>query len=172
MTAEAKDTQSLLDFIVAWVSIAVVCVILAVEKKKYFNNYLNVIDLLTLLLHLVDLAICATQQQDIIYGQSSCTLILRSLKILRLIRLLYINNEVFVYEKYVITVFLKTVYKVKFFMVLCLCFVFMFQELGELLFAYEVRFDGIVGNAEGIPYIHNFETFEASLFTIFFMFLN
>lgn len=59
MDEEIKSMQSLLDFIVAWVSLALVAVILAVEKYRYFNNYLNLIDLITLSLHFIDLVICA-----------------------------------------------------------------------------------------------------------------
>lgn len=88
---------------------------------------------------------------------------------IRIIRLLYLSPSIFTYEKYVIKVFLETLNKIKYFIVLILCFVIMFKELGELLFAYEVR---VYINNESVPYIKNFEGFIPSFFSIVFLFFN
>lgn len=73
------------------------------------------------------------------------------------------------------SVFLQTLFKIRFFIVLIVCFVFMFKQLGELLFAYEVRFPvSHEGDAHSplVPYINNFEGFLPSFFSILFLFFN
>jgi hypothetical protein len=85
------------------------------------------------------------------------TLVLRSLKIIRLMRALYISDRIFIYEKEVILIFTKTILKIKSFLLLCLCFAIMFKQTAELLFAFKVRFNssGQVDIA-GEPFINNF----------------
>ena len=73
------------------------------------------------------------------------SLVLRSVKVLRIVRLLYISQSIFVYEKFVIRVFGQTLFKVRYFLLLCFFFAFMFMEMGEMLFAFAVRF------REGVP---------------------
>lgn len=48
----------------------------------------------------------------------------------------------------------------------------MFKQLGELLFAYEVRFPIAAHSEEEVPYIKNFEGFVPSFFSILFLFFN
>lgn len=124
--------------------------------------------------HIVDLVICAALGESVIYSQSEYSLVLRSLKVVRIIRILYISDRIFTYEKFVIWVFKKTILKVKFFLLLCLCFALMFKQMGQLLFAFKIRFDssGNVDILEGRPYINNFESFSSSLYTISYLFLN
>lgn len=50
----------------------------------------------------------------------------------------------------------------------------MFKQMGQLLFAFKIRFDetGAVDILNGSPYINNFETFTNSLYTVCYLFLN
>jgi len=59
MTVELRDLQSLLDFILSFVSLAIIIVLIVLEKKKFFGDPLNVTDLVTIACHMVDLVICA-----------------------------------------------------------------------------------------------------------------
>ena len=69
---------------------------------------------------------------------------------------------------------MQTMVKIKWFLLLILCFAIMFKQIGELLFAFKIRFDttGKVDIFNGDPFINNFESFSASLFNIFYFFLN
>lgn len=48
--------------------------------------------------------------------------------------------------------------KIKSFLLLCICFAVMFQQIGVLLFAYKIRFNeaGDADITSGTPYINNF----------------
>jgi hypothetical protein len=174
MNQNYKDTQSLLDFILSWVSLVVIGVLIGLERLKYFNDGLNIVDLLTICCHMVDLVICGARGTSVIYSDSDVTLVLRSLKVLRLMRILYISDRILIYEKEIIRIFSQTIIKIKSFLLLILCFAIMFKQIGELLFAFKVRFNsaGEVDILNGEPFVNNFESFAASLFNIFYLFLN
>lgn len=173
MTEELRNLQSLLDFILSFISLAIIIALIVLEKQHYFKQPLNLADLVTIALHMVDLIICAILKESVIYSQTNSTLVLRSLKIIRLMRALYISDKIFKYEKEVIQIFTKTIIKIKSFLLLCLCFAIMFKQIAELLFAFKVRFNtnGQV-DLHGEPFINNFESFSASLFSILYLFLN
>ena len=141
MDPDLRSLQSLLDFVLSWVSVGFICVLVMLQRGRYFSEPLNVVDFVTMSCHLLDLAICLGRGETLIHNESDLSVILRSLKVFRLIRILYLSDSVFVYEKYVIQVFKQTIMKVKAFLLLCLCFAIMFKQVGELLFAFKVRFN-------------------------------
>ena len=141
MSQDYRNLQSLLDFVLSWISLAILIFLIILEKQRYFKDSLNILDLVTISSHLIDLIICGAIGASVIYSDSDRTIILRSLKVFRVIRILYISDNIFTYEKYVIHVFTQTIIKIKSFLLLCLCFAIMFKEIGQLLFAFKVRFN-------------------------------
>jgi hypothetical protein len=156
MSEEEINIQSLVDFIFLWVSCLILIIKFIIERPNFFKDEFNIISIVTIGAHLINLVLCAALKEDIIYNMAKYSVILKTLKIIRIVRLIYIHKNIFTYEKYVINVFIQTLNKIKFFIVLILCFVFMFKLLGELLFAYEIRFPVYPGSEEQIPYITNF----------------
>lgn len=65
--------------------------LIILQREKYFRSALNVIDLGSMVLHLVDLVICGAMGESVIYSQSDLSLVLRSIKVVRIIRVLYIS---------------------------------------------------------------------------------
>lgn len=129
----------MVDFVLLWFSCLIILIKIFIEKGAFIRSGFNFVDCLTIGGHLVGLLICVATNEDIIYSIAKFFILLRSLKVVRIIRLLYLSPNIFTYEKYIIKVFVQTLFKIKFFIVLILCFVVMFKELGELLFGYEVR---------------------------------
>ena len=136
MSEAEIQVQSLIDFILLWVSCLLLVIKVVLEKGEFLKSAFNVISVLTIGAHLVNLAVCEWLNEDMIYSVAKFSIICKTLKIIRIVQLLYIHKNIFTYEKYVISVFLQTLYKIKFFIVLIVCFIFMFKQLGELLFAY------------------------------------
>lgn len=166
--------QCLLDFILSWVSLFFILALIIYLRKRFFKDPLNIIDVGSLFFHFLSLIICLVKKENVIYSVTTTSLILRSIKAIRVIRAVYFKENLFRYQKYVIRVFLQTIFKVKSFLMLCLCFALMFKLIGELLFAFLIRFDekGNVDIQSGSAYAQNFESFSASLYTVLYLFLN
>jgi hypothetical protein len=142
MTNDLSNALCFADFILSWIAILVLLLLMALEKTKFFQNTFHLIDILCFACQITDIIICASKNTSVIYSSEDSSLILRSIKVVRIVRLLYLSKSFFSYEKYIIQVFLQTVFKVKYFLLLCVCFIFMFSQIGSLLFAYEVRYLG------------------------------
>jgi hypothetical protein len=129
----------MVDFVLLWFSCLIILIKIIIERPAFTRSAFNLVDCMTIGGHLVGLLICVATHEDIIYSTTKSFILLRSLKVVRIIRLLYLSPSIFTYEKYIINVFVQTLFKIKFFILLIICFVVMFKELGELLFGYEVR---------------------------------
>lgn len=89
--------QSLIDFILLWVSTLLLAIKIVLEKGEFLKSAFNVISVLTIGAHLVNLAVCGWLDEDIIYSVAKFSIICKTLKIIRIVQLLYIHKNIFTY---------------------------------------------------------------------------
>jgi hypothetical protein len=97
MSKEEVNIQSLVDFIFFWMSCLILLIKFIIEKNRFLKSEFNVIDSVTLGAHLISLIICAALQEDIIYSLAKFSVVLKSLKIIRITRLIYLSPNLFTY---------------------------------------------------------------------------
>jgi hypothetical protein len=113
--------------------------------------------------------------QSIIHPGEDINKILRSIKILRIIKLLYFSPHFFEYEKTILRMFIETVQTIKYFFLLLFCVVLVVSFIGENLFAFRVRFikgTHILDIQNGDPYVSNFESTYKSIVSVILLLEN
>ena len=97
MSRQEEAILSMIDFVFMWVSCFILVIKFLLEGKLFFKDQLNIISIVTIGAHLVNLVICAFLHEDIIYSTAKFSVILKTIKIIRIVNLLYVNKGIFTY---------------------------------------------------------------------------
>lgn len=174
MQKKLKDYLSLIDFFSTVVGIVVIVARVVLLKSRIFKKFQNFVDFVMILCFLGDLIFCLSNGYSVIYIKKGTSAVLRAIKIIRIIKILYVSESIFKYERNIVNLFFETLKNMRYFLCLLACIVMIFSFIGEMLFAYRVRFnsDHAVDITHGQPYVTNFESSYKSIISTVLLFEN
>lgn len=118
-----------------------------------------VLDWAVIMLSVADIIACAARKEDVFNSHSPESSVLRGLKIIRILKILYFSNNWFTFEKTILRMFVETLDTVKFFFVLLMSIVLILAMVGQNIFAYRAKFDHtthLLDMSHGTPFVANF----------------
>ena len=124
-------------------SIILVLMKLGVMRSLIVNNNFNILDWFVLLLNIIGILYTGISEGRFIDSENEVGIILKTFKFVRIIRLIYISDSWFSYEKTILRMFGETIKTMRYFFLLVCCLVLVTAFLGQNLFAYKVRFHPI-----------------------------
>ncbi len=131
------------DFVLTFLCLVAILLKSILLRKKIFEDKFIILDWITVMLSICDIFNCLRIGIDIINPQQNQSTILRSLKFVRIIKILYFSQTWFTFEKKILKIFLQTLNTIKYFMLLLLCVVMILAFIGQNLFAYKAKFDPV-----------------------------
>lgn len=158
----SHGVRSVLNHIDFWCTIACLIVIAGktlILRKNLLKDKLIILDWVSISLSVVDIIACAARHDDVFNSHTPVSSVLRGLKIIRILRILYFSNNWFTFEKTILRMFVETLNTVKFFLVLLICIVLILALIGQDIFAYRARFDHtthLLDMSHGTPYVTSF----------------
>lgn len=167
--------MSYIDFVLTMGSIVLVLLKLAVMKSLIVHNNFNILDWFVLVLNIVGILYTGFSEGRFIDSESEVGIILKTVKFVRIIRLIYISESWFSYEKTILRMFAETIKTMRYFFLLMCCLMLVTAFLGQNLFAYKVRFHPItneISTTEGVPYVTNYESIYKAIVSVIFMLEN
>jgi len=158
MPQQLKDYLSLIDFISTIIAITVVFIRVSILRTKFVKRFHNFVDVIMFLCFFTDFIYCISSNYSIIYVKKGVSAALRGIKIIRIIKILYVSESLFKYERNIVNLFFQTLKNMRYFLLMLSCIVLIFSFIGEMLFAFRVRFDinKQVNIKQGLPYVTNF----------------
>lgn len=154
--------RSVLNHIDFWGTIAcliVVCSKTLILRRNMLKDKFMILDWVSILLSVADIIACAARHDDIFNSHTPVSSVLRGLKIIRILKILYFSNNWFTFEKTILRMFVETLNTVKFFLVLLMCIVLILAMVGQDIFAYRAKFDHtthLLDMSHGTPYVTSF----------------
>ncbi len=168
------DTLSVVDFLSTIVAIVIVGVRIVILRMRFLKQFHNMVDIVMILCFLADIVYCLNKRQSVMFIQTGVSAVLRGVKIIRIIKILYISESLFKYERNIVNLFFETLKNMRYFLLLLSCIVLIFSFIGEMLFAFRVRFNAekSVDIVNGRPYVTNFEMSYKSIVSTVLLFEN
>ncbi len=128
-----------------------------------------IVDWISIIMFIIDIVICLINKTDVINSKTQVSAVLRSIKIIRILKIIYFSKTWFRFEKTILKMFVETLNTVKFFLVLLLCITLIFAFVGQSLFAYRAKFDHTTHLPDlkhGTSYVTNFDTLYKSIIAV------
>ncbi len=89
MSQQVKDYLSLIDFISTIIAIIVVVIRICILRIKFVRIFHNAVDIVMILCFFADVFYCLSSHYSIIYIKKGVSAVLRGIKIIRIIKILY-----------------------------------------------------------------------------------
>ncbi len=77
-------------------------------RIRFVKRFQNIVDLLMILCFLADVAYCLDNNYSVIFIRTSVSAVLRGVKIIRFIKILYVSESWFKYERNIVNLFFET----------------------------------------------------------------
>lgn len=105
MSQSLTDTLSMIDFLSTIVAIVVVGVRIAILRIRFLNKFHNMVDIVMILCFMADLVYCLNNRYSVMFIQTGVSAVLRGIKIIRVIKILYVSESLFKYERNIVNLF-------------------------------------------------------------------
>lgn len=138
---DLQDTLSVIDFITTIVAIIVVIFRIFILRLRFIKRFHNFVDIIMIISFIADIILCLSSHISVIYYNKGLSSVLRAVKIVRIIKILYVSESILKYERNIVNLFFETLKNMRYFLLLLACVVLLFSFIGEMLFAFRVRFN-------------------------------
>lgn len=106
MPQSLKISMNQLDFVLTMLCLVVILLKSILLRKKIFDDKFIILDWITVMLSIIDIFNCLRIGVDVINPQQNQSIILRSFKFVRVIKILYFSQTMFTFEKKILKIFL------------------------------------------------------------------
>lgn len=158
MPQDTKDDLSLIDFFISIVAIFVVFAHIWILRMKFLKSVHHIVDLIMILFFVADIIYCLSNGYSVVYIQEDISAALRAIKIVRILKILYVSESFFKYERNIVNIFFRTLKNMRYFLLMLLSIALIFSFIGKVLFSFRLRFalDGSINIKDGMPYVTHF----------------
>lgn len=141
MPQSTKATLSLIDFALTSIAIFVVFLHIFILKARFLKSVHHLVDIIMIVFFIADIIYCLSNGYSVVYVQEDASAALRGIKIVRILKILYVSESFFKYERNIVNIFFRTLKNMRYFLLMLSCNGLIFSFIGRVLFAYRVRFD-------------------------------
>lgn len=97
MPQQLKNNLSVIDFFTTIIAIFVVILRIVILKMRFLKTFHNFVDIIMIFCFVADVIFCVTNHYSIIFGKEGTSAALRGIKIIRIVKILYISDSFFKY---------------------------------------------------------------------------
>lgn len=149
ITEQEKNVVGCLDLALTVMLFVETVFRMAVHRREFFGSGANMLDLIISLLNLAEMLLCAITHNSLLNHPNPVYQFLRGCKFARILRL-YFQNSFFKYERQIIRIFMSTMRRMFWFLVMWIFIVLAEAVMATVLFGYKARINRK-------PHITNFE---------------
>ena len=163
------EKQAIAQFIITWIAFLIVIIRTIILKNHILSDNFIIFDWIIVTISVIEIVHTLASGKSIEEKADPINIIFRSMKIVRIIKILYFSEHWFTYEKKILKIFIETVLTIKYFFVLLFCVILVISFVGQNLFAYRIRFlkgTHVLDIHNGVPYVSNFESIYKSIVSI------
>lgn len=174
MPQDTKDDLSLIDFIITIIAIFVVLIHILILRMRFLKSVHHLVDVIMILFFVADIIFCLSKGYSVVYIKEDTSAALRAIKIVRILKILYVSESLFKYERNIVNIFFRTLKNMRYFLLMLLGIAVIFSFIGKILFSFRIRstLNGDINIKDGLPYVINFESIYKSVIGILTLFEN
>jgi len=105
MKKSLKDLLSLIDFVTTIIAIVVVIMRIYLLKWKFIKQFHNAVDFIMIICFVADVVFCVSSGYSVVYIKKGGAAVLRGVKLIRMLKILYVSESLFKYERNIVNLF-------------------------------------------------------------------